>query len=528
MEANASEWIEANRKLQEENQSLREENEQLWMLVRKLEPQQEENRLLREENEQLWTLVRALEPLQRQVETFEQRIKELENREKEQGEKIEALEEKTQLDSHNSSLPPSSDGFNKPQRSLREKSGKKPGGQEGHAGRTLCQVREPDEVLVQAVQRCEHCLADLQTDPVLGYERRQEWDIPPQRLIVREYQAQQKWCPHCQQITQATFPDQITAPVQYGPALGAVGVYLVEHQLLPYERASEVMEDLLGIDMSVGTLKNLIDKCANNLAAVEESIKEHLRKVQVRHQDETGCSVKGKGWWMHVASTQAVTHYAVHPKRGCEALEAIGLMEGFTGTSVHDDLASYRCYTACTHGSCNVHHLRELKYQEEQKKQVWAKLLAQLLLEMKREVEQAKAAGQSNLTEEVLKSLIQRYEDLLRTGYAANPPDPPPQRPKKGRVKQSKARNLLDRLSNQEDVLRFLHDFSVPFDNNLAERDLRMVKVQQKVSGCFRSEQGAHAFARIRGYLSTLRKQALPVLSALEMALVGHPLLPAL
>jgi transposase len=203
-------------------------------------------------------------------------------------------------------------------------------------------------------------------------------------------------------------------------------------------------------------------------------------------------------------------------------------MEGFTGTSVHDELASYRSYPACTHGSCNAHHLRELQYQEEHKKQVWAKQLAQLLLEIKQTVAQAKVAGQSRLTDEVKKPLLHRYEDLLQQGYTANPADPPPEHPKPGRVKQSKARNLLDRLSNQEDVLRFLHDFSVPFDNNLAERDLRMVKVQQKVSGCFRSELGAHAFARIRGYLSTFRKQALPVLSALEMALVGHPLLPAL
>jgi transposase len=359
-------------------------------------------------------------------------------------------------------------------------------------------------------------------------ECRQEWDLPPQRLLVREYQAEQKWCPHCQQVTQGTFPEGITAPVQYGPALGAVGVYLVEQQLLPYERACETMEDLLGIHMSVGTLKNVLDQCASHLQGVEESIKAHLRKVQVRHQDETGCSVKGKGWWVHVASTQAVTHYAVHPKGAREALDAIGLMEGFTGTSVHDDLASYRGYPACRHGSCNVPHLRELTYQEEQKKQVWAKELAHLLLAMKQTVEQAKVAGQSRLTDEVKKPLLQRYEALLQQGYTANPADPPPEHPKKGRVKQSKARNLLDRLSKQEDVLRFLHDFSVPFDNNLAQRDLRMVKVQQKVSGCFRSELGAQAFARIRGYLSTLRKQALPVLSALEMALVGHPLLPAL
>lgn len=209
MEANESIGIEAYRKLQEENSALREENEQLWRLVR------------------------ALEPFKTLVSELEARISELEGKASAQEEKIEALEEKTQLDSHNSNLPPSSDRFKRPHRSLREKSGKKPGGQEGHAGRTLCQVSEPDEVVVQGVEKCDHCQADLQSEPVLGVERRQEWDLPPKRLLVREYQAEQKWCPHCQQVTPGAFPEGITAPVQYGPALGAVGVYLVEQQLLP-------------------------------------------------------------------------------------------------------------------------------------------------------------------------------------------------------------------------------------------------------------------------------------------------------
>jgi transposase len=317
--------------------------------------------------------------------------------------------------------------------------------------------------------------------------------------------------------------------VQYGPAIGAVAVYLTQQQLLPYERACETMEDLIGVSMTVGTLKNVIVRCAKNVRPVEESIKEHLRTVDVRHQDETGCYVEGSRWWMHVTSTKMVTHYAVHSKRGCQALDAIGLMEGFTGTSVHDDLACYRRYTDCKHGSCNVHHLRELKFLEEQKQQAWADKLAKVLLSMKQAVEKAKEAGQTSLREDACRPLIQRFEEVVQEGYLTNPPAPPADRPKKGRPKQSQARNLLNRLSkHQDDVLRFLHDFSVPFDNNLAERDLRMVKVQQKISGCFRSQAGAQAFARIRSYLSTLRKQGLHLLSALEMALVGSPLLPAL
>jgi transposase len=488
----------------------------------------EEIEELKKENSQLWELVRELMALKERVGELEERLKASEGKVEEQKEQIEKLEDKQSKDSHNSSLSPSSDRFSRAKRSLREKSGKKVGGQEGHEGKTLCQVSQPDEVIVQRVEKCEHCQADLRREPVLQVERRQEWDVPPVQLVVREYQAEQKSCPSCGQVSRGCFPEGITAPVQYGPAVGAAGVYLVQQQLFPYERACETMEDLLGVRMSAGTLKSLIMRCAKNLGQVEERIKEHLRNVEVRHQDETGFYVEGKRWWMHVTSTQSVTHYGVHPKRGSEALDAIGLMEGFRGTSIHDAFGSYTRYPGCKHGGCNVHTLRDLNFQEEQKKQAWAQKMATVLLEMKDAVAKAKQAGQNKLTDEQRNGLLKRYHEVIEEGYQENPPDPVPKQPKKGRRKQSQARNLLDRLSKKQDiVLRFLDDFSVPFDNNLAERDLRMIKVQQKVSGCFRRSEGATAFARIRGYLSTLRKQALPVLSALEMALVGHPLLPA-
>jgi transposase len=510
----------------EEAEWLREENRK----------QREEIEVLKKENSQLWELVRELMPLKGRVEELEEwlkasegKVEELKRQGEEQKEQIEKLEDKQSKDSHNSSLPPSSDRFSRAKRSLREKSGKKVGGQEGHEGRTLCQVSEPDEVVVQVVEKCEHCQANLQTEPVLQVERRQEWDVPPARLVVREYQAEQKCCPRCGQISRGVFPEWMTAPVQYGPAVGAAGVYLVQQQLLSYERACETMEDLLGVSMSAGTLKSLMARCAKNLVEIEERIKEHLRNVEVRHQDETGFYVEGKRWWMHVTSTKMVTHYGVHPKRGSEALDAIGLMEGFTGTSIHDAFGSYTRYPSCKHGGCNVHILRDLNFQEEQKKQAWAEELATVLLEMKLEVAKAKQAGQSRLTDEERSSLLKRYHEAIERGYQANPPDPPSTQRTKGRRKQSKARNLLDRLSKKQDiVLRFLDDFAVPFENNLAERDLRMVKVQQKVSGGFRSSEGATAFARIRGYLSTLRKQSLPILSAIEMALAGSPLFPAL
>ncbi len=442
-------------------------------------------------------------------------------------ERISELEAQFAKDSHNSHLPPSSDRFGRQPKSLRKKSGKQPGGQFGHAGNTLTLSSMPDLVLVHPVDHCQHCQRDLREVASLAVERRQVIDLPPKRVLVIEHQAQQKCCPACQQISAAAFPDDVRAPVQYGAAIGAVGVYLVQQQLLPYERACEVVEDLLGPSMSVGTLAGLVERCAKQLAPVEQQIKAALCQADVLHQDETGLYVAGQRHWMHVSSTEHLTHYAVHAKRGKAALDAIGILEGFEGVSVHDGWRSYWRY-ACQHALCNVHHLRELTYLYEEQGQDWAGRMKTLLLDIKAAVAQARAAGRTSLHPLEVADWKAHYAALLEEGYWANPPDPPPEAGKRGRRKQSAARNLLDRLStHQEAVLRFLDNFAVPFDNSLAERDIRMVKVQQKVSGCFRSEAFAVAFCRIRGYLSTLRKQGLAVLTALEQALVGHPVLPA-
>ncbi len=442
-------------------------------------------------------------------------------------ERISELEGRLAKDSHNSHLPPSSDRFHRQPKSLRKKSGKQPGGQSGHAGNTLKLSEIPDLVIVHPVDACQHCQHDLHEVASLVVERRQVIDLPPKRVLVIEHQAQQKCCPVCQQISAAVFPQDVRAPVQYGAALGAVGVYLVQQQLLPYERACEVIEDLLGPAMSVGTLQGLVERCAKQLEPVEQQIKAALRQAAVLHQDETGLYVAGQRHWMHVSSTEQLTHYAVHAKRGKAALDAIGILEGFAGVSVHDGWRSYWQY-AGQHALCNVHHLRELTFLEEEHQQDWAGRLKTLLLDIKAAVEQARAQGHSCLPAQEVADWKAQYAALLAQGYRTNPPDPPPEAGKRGRRKQSAARNLLDRLSTyQEAVLRFLDNFAVPFDNSLAERDIRMVKVQQKVSGCFRSPAGALAFCRIRGYLSTLRKQGSAVLTALEQALVGHPILPA-
>ena len=442
-------------------------------------------------------------------------------------EQVQALQEQLNKDSHNSHMPPSSDRFHRQPKSLRKRSGKKVGGQTGHPGSTLMLSPTPDQVVVHVVNSCQHCQRDLCEVESLAVERRQVLDLPPKRVVVIEHQAEAKCCPRCQQISSAPFPQDVCAPVQYGAAVGAVGVYLVQQQLLPYERACEVMGDLLGCLISVGTLQRLVKRCAKELEPVEQQIKAALRRVEVLHQDETGLYVAGQRHWMHVSATEHLTHYAVHPKRGQEALDAIGILADFHGVSVHDGWRSYWQFL-CEHALCNVHHLRELTFLEEEQQQIWASEMKELLLDMKTAVEQARAQGRGCLHSLELADWKARYALLLAEGYQANPPDPPPEISRRGRRKQSAARNLLDRLSKHQDaVLLFLDNFAVPFDNSLAERDLRMVKVQQKISGCFRSEAFAVAFCRIRGYLSTLRKQGVAVLTALEQALVGHPVSPA-
>jgi transposase len=479
---------------------------------------------LRQENQALWERARlqqaVIDQQQLLIEGLQQQADLLQ-------EQVQALQERLKKDSHNSHLPPSADRFHRQPKSQRKKSEQKPGGQSGHPGSTLMLSPSPDKVIVHPVDSCQHCQHDLHEVASLVVERRQVIDLPPKRVLVIEHQAHQKCCPACQQISAAAFPEDVRAPVQYGAAIGAVGVYLVQQQLLPYERAREVIQDLLGATMSVGTLQALVQRCADSLAPVEQKIKAALAHAQVLHQDETGLYVAGQRHWMHVSATEHLTHYAVHPKRGKEALDAIGILEGFEGVSVHDGWRSYWQY-ACQHALCNVHHLRELTFLDEEQRQDWAGRMKTLLLDIKAAVEQARAEGRTSLHPLEVADWKAQYTVLLEEGYRANPPDPPPEAGKRGRRKQSAARNLLDRLStHQEAVLLFLDNFAVPFDNSLAERDIRMVKVQQKISGCFRSEAFAVAFCRIRGYLSTLRKQGLAVLTALEQALVGHPVSPA-
>ena len=457
------------------------------------------------------------------VEQLLARIGELSSRVKE-------LEERLAKDSHNSSKPPASDSFQpKKTRSLRQPSGRKPGGQPGHPGNTLRLAAAPDLVVGhRAPGQCQSCGAALEEDlAVWGDERRQVFDLPELKLEVVEHRVQSQECPGCHRVNQGKFPPGVSQSVQYGDRLKALGVYLLEYQLLPYGRVREFFADVFGATISEGSLHAAVKAGYEGLAPVEEAIKEGIRRAAVAHFDETGMAVAGKLQWLHVACTAGLTYYGRHEKRGKAATDKLDILPKFTGRAVHDGWSSYPQYE-CAHGLCNAHHLRELTFIEEECQQEWAGQLKGLLVEIKEQVEARKAQGVLQLEEGRLREFERRYQEVIEAGLLANPPPeaPPGHR---GRKKQSKAKNLLDRLNRQrEQALAFMYDFRAPFDNNQAERDLRMMKVQQKVSGCFRSPEGADYFCRIRGYISTLRKQGGKALSAIEAVFSGNPSLPTL
>jgi transposase len=473
--------------------------------------------------------------------TTEQRIAELEALVGQQRQQLEAalaqnavllarvqeLEARLAKDSHNSNKPPSSDGLARRTKSLRRKSGKQPGGQLGHRGTTLRLVAEPDVVVEHRPAVCTGCHAPLDTAaPVVLRERRQVRDLPPLRVQVTEHQALHVQCPACQAVSGGSFPSAASSRAQYGPRLRAFAVYLVEQQLVPYARAQELLRDLFGVALSGGTLVAWVRAAAATLEPVEAQIKAALGRVPVLHSDETGVRQSGHLAWAHVASTARLTHYAIHPKRGRDATDAIGILPAYSGVSVHDGWKPYQTQTHCRHALCNIHHLRELTFLEEQYHQGWATALKRLLREMKAATEQARRQGHVQLHVPMRTAFVARYDALIAAGLAANPP---PERGlrRRGRLKQSPVRNLLERLLlGKEQVLAFLNDLTIPFDNNQAERDLRMLKVQQKVSGGFRAASGSAAFARIRGYLSTLSKQRIPLLMALATLFLGEPLYP--
>ncbi len=426
--------------------------------------------------------------------------------------RIAELERRLGLNSSNSGKPPSSDGLKKPLRvsSLRESSGKTTGGQKGHPGKTLCQAEKPDATIDHYPPACAACGEPLTAVTATGHVARQVFDLPePRPLIVTEHRAHACRCLACGTQTRAAFPEGVSAPVQYGERIGAFVLYLLHYQLLPEQRLVAVMADLFGVRLATATIARISRDCAERFQGFADAIRDQVAAAPVKHMDETGFRIGGKTQWLHIASTVWLTFYRTAAKRG-------SLLNNVTGIVVHDHWKPYYTMTGVLHALCNAHHLRELKALVEIEKENWARRMQRLL---------RRACHATNLAHEqgvplkpALIALIDRcYDAILAEGMAFHEAQPALAKTRpRGRPPRRVGHNLLIRLSTRkQDVLRFLTNPCVPFTNNLAEQDGRMMKLRQKISGGFRCEDGAKDFAIIRSVLSTARKQGWNMLRTL-------------
>ena len=459
--------------------------------------------------------------------TLQQQVHELQRTVAVQTAEIQKLRDQLAKNSHNSGKPPGSDGLKKPRvQNLRRKTERRSGGQKGHPGHTLEMVEQPDHVQVYQVSECSHCATDLRPIEPCGLERRQVFDVPPVRIEITEHQAEVKECPQCGNRVKGDFPSDVTQPVQYGSRIKAQTAYLNNYQLIPWARTCELLGDFYGHAPAEALVQEANSAVVESIEPSLDATQEQLIASDVVHFDESGLRVAGQLNWLHVASTDYLTYYGVHPKRGQDGMKAIGILPAFAGRAVHDGWQSYFVFDNCQHALCNAHHLRDLLFVVEQYEQKWAEEMILLLLDIKTEVDAAPTDSMS-LPSERLVYFEQRYDKLIERGLEANPPpdDPPPKQ--RGRKKQSPPKNLLDRLQKYKpQALAFMYDFRVPFDNNLAERDVRMVKIKQKISGAFRTRSGAETFCAIRSYISTVRKHGLNVIDALHNALTDTPFIP--
>lgn len=428
---------------------------------------------------------------------------------------INLLLSKLGLNSTNSSIPPSQDPHRQrgSKRSARGEK-RKPGGQHGHEGVTLQREPDPDQIEPIAVDR--RTIPHGRYTPA-GFESRQVIDIEIHKHVT-EYRAEILEDASGQQFV-AEFPAGVTRPVQYGVGLKAQSVYTSQQQLIPYERVVDYFGDQCGIPLSAGSVFNFNREAYELLARFEAIVIRQLIIQALLHADETGLNINGKGFWLHCVCNEQWTLLFPHAKRGGEAMIAMGVLEHFRGTLCHDHWKAYFQFK-CLHALCNAHHLRELQRAWEQDAQRWAKEMHALLLE----INDATNAAGGCLKPAAADGFRDRYRDILTRGdHECPPPEPKPPAGKTGRLARTKSRNLLERLHAFEtETLRFMSDPLVPFTNNQGERDQRMSKVQQKISGCFRSFEGAQIFCRIRSYLSTCRKHGLPPTVALQMLFAGQ------
>jgi transposase len=432
--------------------------------------------------------------------------------------RIAELERRLGLNSSNSGKPPSSDGLKKPARvtSLRERSGKKSGGQKGHKGETLRQVAVTDDVVNHFPPACATCGAGLDAQTSVGHRARQVFDLPePQPLVVTEHRAHDCQCAACGTTTRGSFPDGVNAPVQYGARIRSFVVYLLHHQLLPEDRLVELMADLFGVKLAAATIAGMSRACADCLRGFTEAVRDLVAGAPVKHMDETGFRIAGKTQWLHVASTAWLTFYRVCAKRGSLLADVVGIV-------VHDHWKPYYTMQGVLHALCNAHHLRELKALVEIEKEEWERKMQRLLRRACHAGNLARERGVP-LKPRLIACFECRYDAVLAEGLAFHETQAPLLQAttkaggkRRGRAPRRTGHNLLLRLATRkQDTLRFLHNPAVPFTNNQAERDVRMMKLRQKISGGFRSPEGAIDFATIRSFLSTARKQGWNMIDAL-------------
>ena len=445
--------------------------------------------------------------------------------------RVVELERRLGKDSSNSSKPPSSDGLRKPARAERRNAeqteGRRPGKQPGAPGAHLAQVERPDEVVEHAPERCGGCGADLAGAVVVGVEARQVFDLPALRLCVAEHRAERRHCA-CGTTTAGRFPEHVRAAACYGPGVRALVCYLCVPQHLPVDRAAQLLADVLGASVATGTLAAILAEGAVGLDGFLATVRDRLAAAPVAHFDETGARVAGRLHWVHSASTGSLSLFTVHAKRGKVAMDQAGVLPRFAGVAVHDGWAPYWRYEHVTHALCGAHLLRELEGVAEEPGQGWAAGMAELLVDAKLAADRARAADACRVEDAGRARLHARYRRLLADGQRANPPPQPTPGGRGRRQPRSPAGRLLARLdTHRDEVLRCLDDTRLPFDNNQAERDLRMVKLQQKISGCWRTPAGAEAFLALRSYLATARKHGMNPLVVLGQLFQGQAWLPA-